>query len=150
MSLNSHSHRFDPRWLFPAIGTDGAELYGAPDASPCSAAEESTNDPTRRDFDEALEQVGSEGRWVCPLCEAIEPAMLCTRVRSLASQAHRILTRMPCVHYEEGHELRQQLALLQMEIDRLRRFHSLRFDELQRWLDSLVQRVEDCCLEESV
>ena len=60
MSLNSHSHRFDPRWLFPAIGTDGAELYGAPDASPCSAAEESTNDPTRRDFDEALEQIGSD------------------------------------------------------------------------------------------
>ena len=54
MSLNSHSHRFDPRWLFAAIGTGGAELYGAPDASPCSAAEESTNDPTRRDFDEAL------------------------------------------------------------------------------------------------
>jgi hypothetical protein len=149
MSLNSHSHRFDPRWLLPAIGSDGAELYGAPDASPCSAAEESTNDPTRRDFDEALEQIASDGCWVCPLCEAIEPAMLCTRVRSLASQAHRILTRMPCVHYEEGHELRQQLARLQMEIDRLRRFHSLRFDELQRWLDSLVQRVEDCCLEES-
>ena len=149
MSLNSHSHRFDPRWLFAAIGTGGAELYGAPDASPCSAAEESTNDPTRRDFDEALEQIASDGCWVRPLCEAIEPATLCTRVRSLASQAHRILTRMPCVHYEEGHELRQQLAGLQMEIDRLRRFHSLRFDELQRWLDSLVQRVEDCCLEES-
>src|SRR5271166_3404653 len=145
MSLNSHSHRFDPRWLFPAIGTDGA-----PDASPCSAAEESTNDPTRRDFDEALEQIASDRCWVRPLCETIEPAMLCTRVRSLASRAHRILTRMPCIHYEDGHELRQQLALLQMEIDRLRRFHSLRFDELQRWLDSLVQRVEDCCLEESV
>ena len=149
MSLSSHSHRFGPRWLFPAIGTDGAELYGAPDASPCSTAEESTNDPTRRDFDEALEQIGSDGCWVCPLCEAIEPTMLCTWVRSLASQAHRILTRMPCVNYEDGHELRQQLALLQMEIDRLRRFHSLRFDELQRWLDSLVQRVEDCCFEES-
>ena len=46
MSLNSDSNRFDPRWLFPAIGTDGAELYGPPDASPCSAAEESTNEPT--------------------------------------------------------------------------------------------------------
>jgi len=149
MSLNSDSNRFDPRWLFPAIGTDGAELYGAPDASPCSAAEESTNDLTRRGFDEALEQIAPDGCWVRPLCEAIEPAMLCTRVRSLASQAHRILTRMPYVHYEEGHELRQQLALLQMEIDRLRRFHSLRCDELQRWLDSLIQRVEGCCLEES-
>jgi len=71
MSLSSHSHRFGPRWLFPAIGTDGAELYGAPDASPCSAAEESTNDPTRRDFDEALEQIASEGWCVCPLCGAI-------------------------------------------------------------------------------
>ena len=63
--------------------------------------------------------------------------MLRTRVRSLASQAHRILTRMPCVHYEEGHEPRQQLALLQMEIDRFRRYHWLWCDELQRWLDSL-------------
>src|SRR5271157_4034569 len=149
MSLNSHSHRFDPRWLFPAIGTDGAELYRAPDVSPCSAAEELTYDPTRRDFDERSSRSGRKGAGSVPFCEAIEPAMLCTRVRSLASQAHRILTRMPCVHYEDGHELRQQLALLQMEIDRLRRFHSLRFDELQRWLDSLVQRVEDCCLEES-
>jgi hypothetical protein len=149
MSLSSHSHCFDPRWLFPAIGTDGAELYGAPDVSPCSAAEESTNDPIRRDFDEALEQIAPDGCWVCPLGEAIEPAMLCTRVRSMASQAHRILTRMPCVHHEDGHELRQQLDRLQMEIDCLRRFHSLRCDELQRWLDSLIKRVEDCCLEET-
>jgi len=149
MSPNCHSHRVDPRWLFPAIGTDRAELFGGPDASPCSAAEESTNDPTGRDFDEALEPIGSDGCWVCPLFEAIEPAMLCTRVRSLASQAHRILSRRTCLHYEEWYELRQQLVRLRIEIDRRRRFDSLWCDELQRWLHSLIQRVEDCCLEES-
>ena len=149
MSLSSHSHRFGPRWLFPAIGTDGAELYGRRTRPP--APRPKNRRTTRPDVISMrrFEQIASDGCWVCPLCEAIEPAMLCTRVRSLASRAHRILTRMPCIHYEDGHELRQQLALLQMEIDRLRRFHSLRFDELQRWLDSLVQRVEDCCLEES-
>ena len=149
MSLSSHSHCFDPRWLFPAIGTDGAELYGAPDVSPCSAAEESTNDPIRRDFDEALEQIAPDGCWVCPLGEAIEPAMLCTWVRSLASQAHGVFTRMPFVRYEQWYELRLQLAGLEMEIDRLRRYHSLECGELQRWLDILIQRVEDCCLRES-
>jgi len=149
MSLNSHSHRFNPRWLFPVIGTDGAELYGAPDVSPCSAAEESTNYLTIRDFDEELEQIASDGCSVGALGEAIEPAMLCTRVRSLASQAHRLLTRMPSVHHEDGHELRQQLDRLQMEIDFLRRFHWLRCDELQRWLDSLIQRVEECSLDAS-
>ena len=128
MSLNSLSHRFDPRWLFPAIASDGSYPFPSPNHN-------TTIYPGRS--------------WVRPLCEAIEPAMLCTRVRSLAAQAHRILSRMPCVHYEDGHELRQQLALLQMEIDRLRRFHSLRFDELQRWLDSLIQRVEGCCPGES-
>jgi hypothetical protein len=56
---------------------------------------------------------------------------------------------MPCVHYEERHELRQRVARLQMEIDPLPRFHSLKRDELPRWLDSLIQRVEDCRLEES-
>jgi hypothetical protein len=149
MSVNSHSHRFDPRWLFPAIGTDGAELCGAPDVSPCSAAEESTNNLTRRDIDVALEQIASDECCVLPLGEAIEPAMLCTRVRSLASQAHRLLTRMPSVHHEDGHELRQQLDRLQIEIDCLRRFRWLRCDELQLWLDSLINRVEECCLDAS-
>ena len=51
-----HSRRFDPRWLFRVIGTDGAELFRAPEASPRSSAEASRNDPAGVQFDEALEQ----------------------------------------------------------------------------------------------
>jgi hypothetical protein len=71
MSAESHSRRFDPRWLLPTIGTDGAELFGAPDASPLSTAEEWTNDAAGRDVDEALEQIISEGCRACPHCGAI-------------------------------------------------------------------------------
>src|SRR5262245_10064431 len=99
MSFDPHSPRFDPRWLFPVIGSDGAELYQAPDASRYSTAEESTNDSTGRNFDEALEQLGSDACWLCPHCEAVEPTMLCARVRSLAAEAHRVLTRKPCAQY---------------------------------------------------
>ena len=70
MSSYSHSRRFDPRWLLPAFGRDGADLFGVLDASP-PTAEESTNVPTGQDFDEALEQIASERRCVCPLCGAI-------------------------------------------------------------------------------
>jgi hypothetical protein len=63
--------RFDPRWLFPTMGTDEAALYGALELCSCSAAEESTNDTVGEDFDEALEQTASEGCKVCPLCGAI-------------------------------------------------------------------------------
>ena len=71
MSFDPHSRRFDPRWLFPAIETDGEDTPEARDLSPFSLDEESTNDPTGRDFDEALEQVASERCCVCPLCGAI-------------------------------------------------------------------------------
>jgi len=71
MSSDSLSRRFDPRRLLPAIGTDGAELFGALDASPPFTAEESTNNPVARDVDEALEQIAFEGCCVCPLCGAI-------------------------------------------------------------------------------
>ena len=71
MSFDPHSRRFNPRWLFPAIETDGVEKSGAPDVSPFSADDESTNDPVGQDFDEALEQIASEGWCVCPLCGAI-------------------------------------------------------------------------------
>jgi hypothetical protein len=66
-----HSRRFDPRRLLPAIGPDGAELSGVPDAVPGSAADESMNMREGRDFDEALGQIGSNGCRVCPLCGAI-------------------------------------------------------------------------------
>jgi hypothetical protein len=71
MSLDRHSQRFDPRWLLKAFETDTGETYNAADAAPCSPDEESTNDPTGRDFDEAIEQIATEGRCVCPLCGAI-------------------------------------------------------------------------------
>jgi hypothetical protein len=71
MSPNPHSGRFDPRWLFPEIETDEAELFEAPDAFPFPAAEESTTDPAGRDFDEALEQIVSNGCRVCPLSERL-------------------------------------------------------------------------------
>jgi hypothetical protein len=71
MSFDPHSRRFDPRWLFPAIETDGEETSEAPDVSPFSSDEESTTDPTGRDIDEALEQIASAGCCVCPLCGAL-------------------------------------------------------------------------------
>jgi hypothetical protein len=71
MIPNPHSRRFDPRRLLPAIGTDGAELLGAPDAFPGSTAEAPRNDPAGQDFDEALEQIVSNECRVCHLCGAI-------------------------------------------------------------------------------
>ncbi len=71
MRSYQHSGRFDPLWLAPAGGTDGAELFVAPDALPPSAAGVSASDAVGRDFDEALEQIGAEGCRVCPLCGAV-------------------------------------------------------------------------------
>ena len=78
MIRDPHSRRFDPRWLVPAIGTDGAELFRAPEASPRSAADASWNDPdgmhfdeALEQFDEALEQIVTNGCRVCPLCGLI-------------------------------------------------------------------------------
>ena len=78
MIPDPHSRRFDPRWLRPVIGTDGAELLWAPDAFPGSAAEASMNDPAGlhfdealEHFDEALEQVVTDGCRICPLCGLI-------------------------------------------------------------------------------
>jgi hypothetical protein len=71
MSFTHYSRRFDPRRLFPAIETNEGETSEAPDSSPFSSDEESTTDPTGRDFDEALEQIASKGCCVCPLCGAL-------------------------------------------------------------------------------
>ena len=75
MTPDRHSRRFDPRWLIPVIGTDGADLFGTPEASPRSAAEASRYDPVRvqfdealAEFDEALEQIVTDGCRACPLC----------------------------------------------------------------------------------
>jgi hypothetical protein len=71
MSFDPHSRRFDPRWLFPAIETDGSEPYATPDASPFFPDEELTSDLTGQELDEVLEQVASQRCCVCPLCGAI-------------------------------------------------------------------------------
>jgi hypothetical protein len=70
MRPNFHSRRFDPRWLFPTIGTDGTALHGALDVSSLYAAGEETDNAAEEDFDDALEQIASEGCRVCPLCGA--------------------------------------------------------------------------------
>jgi hypothetical protein len=71
MNSVPRSGRFDLRWLFPAIGKDGAALYEVPHAAVPFEAEEATNDPVGRVIDEALEKIGMEGCRVCPLCGAI-------------------------------------------------------------------------------
>jgi hypothetical protein len=71
MSLDPLTHRFDSRWLSTPIKTDGEELFGVPDADPCSAPRESTHDPAGQDFDEALEEIVSDRCRTCPLCGAI-------------------------------------------------------------------------------
>jgi hypothetical protein len=71
MSFDPHSRRFDPRWLFSAIETNGEETSEARDAIPFSWDEEFTNHPTGPEFDEALEQIASKKCCVCPLCGAI-------------------------------------------------------------------------------
>jgi hypothetical protein len=74
MSFDPHSRRFDPRMMLPAIERNASETSDAPDASPFSWDDDSTNDLTERDFDEALEQVTSERRRVCALCGRSGPA----------------------------------------------------------------------------
>jgi hypothetical protein len=71
MSSDHRSSRFDPRRPFPAIGDDGSALLGESDAADPFEAEASAGDPSGRDVDEALEQIGTEGCRVCPLCGAI-------------------------------------------------------------------------------
>jgi hypothetical protein len=77
-----------------------------------------------------------------PTDDSPNPAALCTLVRSLANQAHKTLKLPARSSDHERRELRRQLGDLQMHLDSLRRSHVLRFEELQRWLDSLVKRVE--------
>jgi hypothetical protein len=75
--------------------------------------------------------------------ESMDPADFCTLVRSLASQAHKTLTRTTGGKLDDLHELRLQLDRLQTQLDHLRRSHALRLDELQRWLARLSQQVKE-------
>jgi hypothetical protein len=68
MIPNSHSRRFDPRWLSRPLKMDWEALMEALDADLDFTAIESTNEPDLRTFDEALEQIVSEERRVCTLC----------------------------------------------------------------------------------
>ena len=70
MSFDPHSHRLDPRRLFPPMETDEGEMFEALDESRFSSDEESASDPSERDFDLALEQIASERCCVCPLWSA--------------------------------------------------------------------------------
>jgi hypothetical protein len=67
MSFDPHPRPFEPRWLFPAIETDEEEPSREPGLFPFSPDEESTNDPAGPDFDEALQQIASEGCCVSSL-----------------------------------------------------------------------------------
>ena len=71
MSAHPHPRRFDPSRLFPAIGGDGAALFGALDTTPRLDAEKFADDLAGWDVDLALEQLDMEGCRGCPLCGAI-------------------------------------------------------------------------------
>jgi hypothetical protein len=71
MSFDSQSRRFDPRSLLPAAEIneeDTAEAVNAPTFLPHGA---SSILATERVFDDAIDQVASQKRCVCPLCGAI-------------------------------------------------------------------------------
>jgi hypothetical protein len=71
-----------------------------------------------------------------------DPAALCPLVRSLASQAHKALKGPARSSDQERYELHRQIVSLQTQLDRLRRSRAGQFDELQRWLGSLLRYVE--------
>jgi hypothetical protein len=71
MGADPNSRRFDPSRLFPAIGEDGAALFGALDTTPRPDAEEFADDLAGWDVDLALEHLDMEGCRGCPLCGAI-------------------------------------------------------------------------------
>jgi hypothetical protein len=71
MSFDPRARHSRPSRLFPAIETAGVKKFEAPDEYLFCSGEESPNDPAGQRFDEALEQIASEGCCVCPLCGAI-------------------------------------------------------------------------------
>jgi hypothetical protein len=71
MSFDPQPRRFEPRWLFQAIETDGEETSEAPEVSRVSSNGELRSNLTDRDIDLALEQIALERCCMCPLCGAI-------------------------------------------------------------------------------
>jgi hypothetical protein len=75
MSFAFRVRRLDPHSLFPANERNAAESSEAPQASSFSSDDESANDPTEEDLDEALAQVASQWGCDCPLCSRLRRAM---------------------------------------------------------------------------
>jgi hypothetical protein len=71
MSFDPHSRRFKARRLTPAIETDRMEKSEAPEEYLFCSDDDPTNAEDGQHFDEALEQIASEGSCVCPLCGVI-------------------------------------------------------------------------------
>jgi hypothetical protein len=78
--------------------------------------------------------------------DADDPAVLCGMVRSLATHAHRTLRRSylgtPNIMSDEIGELVERINRLQQLLDRFRHQHHLALEDLQRWLENLLRRVE--------
>jgi hypothetical protein len=75
-----------------------------------------------------------------------DPAVLSAMVRSLASQAYRVLSRSSDgTPHDASHEigpLRQRVDQLQQHLDQFRRQQQLGLADLQRWLNSLRRRLD--------
>ena len=69
--LRSARASLQPARPSPAIEPDEEETSGEPDEYHFGSDEELTDDPAGQDFDEALDQIASEGCCVCLLCGAI-------------------------------------------------------------------------------
>jgi hypothetical protein len=71
MNFDSQSRRFDPRWLFSAREINEEDTAEAMNAQAFLPHEASSIPAAERVLDDALDQVASETRCVCPLCGAI-------------------------------------------------------------------------------
>jgi len=68
MSFDPHSQRLHPRWLSSGLETDGEQSSASREVSACFSDSELTRDVTDHVLDEAIQQIASEIRCVCPLC----------------------------------------------------------------------------------
>jgi hypothetical protein len=71
----------------------------------------------------------------------LDPAVFCSLVRSVASQAHKVIRDPSGSSEVEWAELRRHLEILRTQLSTLRRSRAQRFDELHRWMNSLERRV---------
>ena len=83
MSTNHPERRFVPRLQFPVTETDDEESSETPVAFPFSLNDQSTNNPAGQTFDEALEQIASEGWCVSPLRGDSDERWICGELRTI-------------------------------------------------------------------